>query len=309
MSKLWDDKMKRIFAAAPQDYVSWLLPGARFIGKASLELKTLTRTVSTDALYKAVLDDELVILHVEFQKRTDPDMEKRIWEYNVLATLEHNCPVYSFVIYLMRDGKIEEPPLEWGLAKFKKVHVFQYTNIKLWELTVETLLEEHLTGLLPLCLLTQNGMRHEVAEDIFESLVDKKELLTLALTFASMIFEGETDQQWLKRRIGMLDDIIRETWFYKDLFKEAKELAKEEIYKEAKEEGKEEGKEESLQEFRLAVLDVIQERFPEIVEFAKKQIEPIKESVVLRQLIVQMSAAPTIERARQYIEELGKEKA
>ena len=293
MSKRWDDRMKRIFSAAPQDYVSWLLPGARFIGKASLELKTLTRTISTDALYKAILDDEQVILHVEFQKRANPNMAKRVWEYNVLATLEHNCPVYSFVIYLMKDGKINESPLEWGLSKYAKVHVFQYTNIKLWELTVETLLEEHLAGLLPLCLLTQNGMKHEVAEGIFESLVDKKELLTLALTFASMIFEGEADQQWLRRIIGMLDDIIRDTWFYKDLYKEAKE----------------EAKEESLQEFRFAVLDVIQDRFPEIVELAKIQIEPIKDSVVLRRLIVKMSAAQTAEKARQYIEELGKETA
>ncbi len=268
MSKLWDDKMKRIFAAAPQDYVSWLLPGARFIGKASLELKTLTCTISTDALYKAILDDKQVILHVEFQKRTDPDMEKRICEYNVLATLEHNCPVYSFVIYLIKDGKIEEPPLEWGLAKFKKVHVFQYTNIKLWELTVETLREKHLASLLPLCLLTQNGAKHEFAENIFENLVDKKELLTLALTFASMIFEDEADQQWLKRRIGMLDDIIREIWFYKD------------IYKEGKEEGLEEGKEEGIQVLRLAVLDIIQDRFPTIVSLVKKQIEPIKVSML-----------------------------
>ncbi|GAC1390289.1 MAG: hypothetical protein NVSMB38_07510 [Ktedonobacteraceae bacterium] len=103
----------------------------------------------------------------------------------------------------------------------------------------------------------------------------------------------------------MLDDIIRETWFYKDLFKEAKELAKEQIYEEAKEEGKE----ESLQEFRLAVLDIIQDRFPEIVELAKKHIEPIKDSVVLRRLIVKVSAAQTAEKARQYIEELGKETA
>ncbi len=153
--------MKRIFAAVPQDYVSWLLPGARFIGKASLELKTLTRTISTDALYKAILDDEQVILHVEFQ--------------------------------------------------------------------------------------------------------------------------------WLRRRIGMLDDIIRETWFYQDIY--------------------EEGKEESMQEFRLAVLDVIQEHFPEIIELAKTQIEPIKDSIVLRRLIVKMSAAQTADKAGQYIEELGKETA
>ena len=87
----------------------------------------------------------------------------------------------------------------------------------------------------------------------------------------------------------MLDDIIRETWFYQDIY--------------------EEGKEESMQEFRLAVLDVIQEHFPEIIELAKTQIEPIKDSIVLRRLIVKMSAAQTADKARQYIEELGKETA
>ena len=218
-------------------------------------------------------------------------MAERIWEYNVLAALEHKCPVYSFVIYLMKDGKIEEPPLEWGLSKYAKVHVFRYTNIKLWELTVETLQAEHLAGLLPLCLLTQNGMKQEVAEDIFENLVDKKELLTLALTFASMIFEGEADQQWLRRRIGMLDDIIRETWFYRD------------IRKQGLEEGRGEGKQVGLY---VALLDIIQDRFPSIVDLAKKQIEAIKDPMVLRLLIVEISAVQSAEKARQYIEELGK---
>lgn len=240
MSKIWDDKMKRIFAAAPQDYVTWLLPGGRFVSKVSLELKTLTRTIHTDSLYKVILDGQEVILHVEFQKRTDPNMVKRIWAYNVLTTLEHDCPVYSFVIYLMKDGKIGESPLTWGLPIYEPVHVFRFKNIKLWELNVETLRETNLIGLLPLCLLTQNGMKYEVAEDVFDSLASKKELLALALTFASMIFEGEANQQWLKRRIGMLDDIIRETWFYKDIY--------------------EEGKEEGMQALRLAVLDVIHER-------------------------------------------------
>ncbi len=193
----------------------------------------------------------------------------------------------------MKDGKIEEPPLVWGLPDHESVHVFRYKNVKLWELTVETLLEANLVGLLPLCLLTQGGMKHEVAEDIFDSLVGEKELLALALTFASMVFDAEADKQWLRRRIGMLEDIVRETWFYKDIYQE----------------GKEEGLEEGMQALRLAVLDVIQERFPEVIDLAEKQIAPIKDAVILRRLIVKMSATQTAEKARQYIQELGKENA
>lgn len=92
----------------------------------------------------------------------------------------------------------------------------------------------------------------------------------------------------------MLDDIIRGTWFYQDIYQEGKEV------------GKEEGE---IQALRLAVLDVIQERFPEIIEFAKEQIAPVKDSVVLRRLIVKMSGVQSTERARQYIEELNQETA
>ncbi len=67
MTNIWDDKMKRIFAAAPQDYVSWLLPGAHFVSKVSLELKTLTRTINTDSLYKVILNEKEVILQSSFR--------------------------------------------------------------------------------------------------------------------------------------------------------------------------------------------------------------------------------------------------
>ena len=94
----------------------------------------------------------------------------------------------------------------------------------------------------------------------------------------------------------MLDDIIRETWFYQDIRKQGLE--------EGREEGREQGKQEGLY---VALLDIIQDRFPGIVDLAKKQIEPIKDSMVLRRLIVEMSAVQSAEKARQYIEELGEE--
>ena len=57
----------------------------------------------------------------------------------------------------------------------------------------------------------------------------------------------------------MLDDIIRETWFYQDIRKQGLE--------EGREEGREQGKQEGLY---VALLDIIQDRFPGIVDLAKK---------------------------------------
>jgi hypothetical protein len=87
-----------------------------------LELKFRTRTRHADALYKVLIDGEEALIHIEFQKRADPTMAERIWEYNVLATLAHSCPVYSFVIYLRPTSTIPESPLEWGLPLILSRH-------------------------------------------------------------------------------------------------------------------------------------------------------------------------------------------
>lgn len=40
MVKKWDDGMKRLFWVAPQDFASWLIPGAKYIESVTVELKT-----------------------------------------------------------------------------------------------------------------------------------------------------------------------------------------------------------------------------------------------------------------------------
>src|SRR6202035_5644160 len=101
-------------------------------------------------LYKINWRGQMALLHIEFQKRTDPNMVNRVWEYNVLATLAYACPVYSFVIYLLPATGIPEPRLTWGLEGLENAHVFHFTNVKLWELPVDALKEKGLPGLLPL---------------------------------------------------------------------------------------------------------------------------------------------------------------
>jgi hypothetical protein len=134
-----------------------------------------------DTLFEVNLNGKKALLHVEFQRRPDLQMAQRVWEYNVLATLEHQCPVYSFVIYLTPGGTIPESPLTWGLADYELVHIFHFTNIKLWELPVEDLKKTGLKGLLPLCLLAKDGAQRATASDVFRDIGDNKELLTLAL--------------------------------------------------------------------------------------------------------------------------------
>ena len=287
MVKKWDDGMKRLFWVAPQDFASWLMPGAKYIESVSVELKNQTRTILPDKLDRIEVEEEMALLHVEFQKRADPDMANRVWEYNVLATLQYKCPVYSFVIYPRPVSGISEPEVIWGLKKYPPVHDFHFTNIKLWELPQEALRETGLMGLLPLLILTKDGQQRKVAEEVFDELREagKNELLSVALLLAGLIFTNDSDQRWLERRSTMLEDILRDSWVYQDILKKGME------------EGREEGREEGLQTMRLTILDIVQARFPKIVDIVEQELKSIHDPMLLRRLTFKMSTAKNAHEA------------
>lgn len=81
-----------------------------------------------------------------------------------------------------------------------------------------------------------------------------------------------------------MSDILRETWAYQEILKEGELRAR-----------------------HQDVQDVIHERFPEILPYAKKQLEGIQDAEILRRLIVKMSTVRTAEEAFQYLFTVGKE--
>jgi hypothetical protein len=128
--------------------------------------------------------------------------------------------------------------------------------------------------------LTQGGATHEVVEETIDKLVaaEQYELLPITKLLSSLAFESEDDQEWLTRRFHQMQDILRETKAYQEIMQEGELLA-----------------------LHQAVLDIVQERFSEIVSFAKKQIDDIQDPEILRRLNVKMSIAQTPEEALQYL--------
>src|ERR1700738_1899901 len=98
----WDSAMKDLLRKNPQQFTEWLVEGSTFIEALSIELKRRDTYIHADGLYKVMLQGELVLLHIEFQKRQDPNMAERLLEYNIQANREYGpLPVYSYVIYLV----------------------------------------------------------------------------------------------------------------------------------------------------------------------------------------------------------------
>src|SRR5216683_4065223 len=164
----WDDLMKMLVGANPQHFVTWLLEGAEYKSERSTELKN--RTIEADILYNVTLNGREMVLHIEFQRRRDANMGKRLWEYNVLTTYTSGVPVCSFALYLKKDGSIVKPPYQQVLPDGEVVHLFYFRNVKVWELSTETLKQPGMEGMLPLLPLTRDGARQQAIEEMIASL-------------------------------------------------------------------------------------------------------------------------------------------
>lgn len=280
----WDDSLKMFISENPQDFASWLLEGAQVKRKLFTEFKT--RTIDADALLEVVLNGEDMLLQIEFQSTNDPAIGERLLEYNFEAKREHKLPVHSCVIYLKNDGSVPKSPLSWKLPNGREVLQFHYQSIELGKLSTEALRRAHLTGLLPLLILTKDGATREVVEEVIAGIeaAGKQELLPITKLLASLVFTSGPDKEWIIWRFKQMSDVLRETWAYQEILQEGE-----------------------LRALRQVFQDVVQERFPEIAPFAKKQVDGIEDTDILRRLNVKMSTVQTVEEALQYLLALSKD--
>ncbi len=276
--------MKLLVGANRQHLVTLLLPGAKYISELNTELHG--KTLNADLLYNIRWNGKKSILHVEFQKRRDRDMGRRLWAYNALTVINTGLPVCSFVIYLKKDGNVAQSPFTIELPDDEVAHHFTFRTVKLWELPADIFKRPGVEGLLPLLPLVRNSDGHAVVEDMIASLdaAGKNDLLPLGYAFASMILETPIDRQWLKERFALLKDILEESWAYQEMAASGLQKGLEK----GRQQGLEEGK---LQGQREVVIDIIQERFPELVNMAHKRVNALKDSEELRRLIVKISIA------------------
>jgi hypothetical protein len=147
MANKWDELMKMLVRANPQDFVSFLSQETYYLSDVTNEL--IIRSVDADFLCKAQRKEKEAIIHAEYQRRRDENMGRRMWEYNAATSFLTGLPVFSYAIYLWKQNNIVEPPYtieEDG----EVIHQFYYKNIRLWEEEPETLLKSGLTGMLPL---------------------------------------------------------------------------------------------------------------------------------------------------------------
>ncbi len=283
----WDFWMKELAKREPQALVSWLLPGAKFLGTIDKELQG--RTVQADPLFRVFWRGVEIILHIEFQRKDDKNMARRVWEYNVMTRCIEPYPVYSVVVYLTQQEGIVEPPYIQEDVPGETVHIFFFRNLKLWEVSPEDLKHEDLAGLLPWLPLLKDGNNRETVEDMIAELKarNRTDLLPLGWVFAGLVLEKSEDQEWLRERFTAMRDILEES----------------PVYHWIEEAGVKKGLQQELQDFRQMLMRRVKKRFPVLAPLAEERAAQMEDLKVLNNTIDAVNDAETIEEARRILEE------
>ena len=318
----WDEMMKHLIESHPQDFVSWVLKGARVEGILKQELQ---QTLYADSLIKVVVEEQSAIVHFEFQSVRDPHMGERVLLYNLLAArLNNYIPVWSYVIYLRPDVNIEESPSVRLFPGNKEISRFHYERIDLWTISAEELLAIPATGLLPLVLLTRDGTEPDTVDGMIQKVVDTgdKELLAAAYTLGGLVFKNQDEHSWFKRRFTVFQDILEESWTYQEWKQEITEKAeaaaaikvaqaqaeaaqaqaeaaqtayeiKERLERELAR--LERIQQKALQQSRTTLVNIVAKRFPTSVAFARGVSNALNDLATLSDLTVNISTAQTLE--------------
>ncbi len=111
----------------------------------------------------------------------------------------------------------------------------------------------------------------------------------------------------------MLHDILEESWAYQEMMQKGLEKGLKQGLEKGMEKGLQQGLQEGRQEgelraLRLVIVDIVQERFPEILASVEKRVQTIDDPSLLRLVNVKMSTLPTAKEAQQYIQSVGKDR-
>jgi hypothetical protein len=248
-------------------------------------------------------DSKQQLIHIELQSTNDPMMGDRMVLYHVLARTQYNLPVLSCVIYLRQDGLVPQPPHRWEAADGSVTNEFHYRVIEVANMTSEELRAFGEIGLLPLLPLTKDGATREKVEEMFTDLqvAGNLNLLQIGQLIASLAFSNTrpADQEWALRRYREMYDRLQETPVYKEMTRLATEKARAEALKEAEEARK--------KDLREMLLTIVQARFPKLSRSAKRLASTIDHISTLQNLVLKISTASNLEKARQHLRESSKE--
>jgi predicted transposase YdaD len=132
-----------------------------------------------------------------------------------------------------------------------------------------------------------------------------RELVTLLCLFAGLAFAKEEDQEWVKRRLNMANDFLRESPVYQHILQQGLEQGLERGIEQGLEQGIEQGVEQERKErilsLRQKILALVEAHFPEQKSVTSQLINLIKKPEILEDLFFQVAMAQSGEEVQKKV--------
>lgn len=243
---MYDNTCKFLVENFPTDFATWLL--GKPIALTKLEPSELSvDPIRADSVI--LLESSEVIMHLEFQTKTDDTMPYRMANYYLRLYGKYAAKeIHQTVIYLRPTKSALAYQTNFTTNKLNH----EFNVIRLWEQPTEPF--QQYQGLLPLAVLTKTGNPSETLREVaklIDNIEDRK--VKSNVTAATAIISGlALDHEVIQRLLR--SEIMEESVVYQEILREGLTKGKAEGLAKGKAEGLAKGKVEAANQIALNML-------------------------------------------------------
>ena len=238
-----------------------------------------------DRVYKIRYRNKDYILHLKFESGSDNLMTSRLLAYNSLLYLYYQLPVISIIIYPFRTTVATSPfCVKDDVEEFI---TFRFRTLRLFEEDARKYVDDHVICMYAL-LPTMQNVDHVLLKQAMNELVEfyREDEVALSQQFVWMeIFLNRTDTVSDREKSKILEELN----MYDRLWEENPRV------QQIRAESKLEASQVTAQQL---VVDIIEARFPSLIDLAQQRVRRMTSVEDLRRLAKQIATAPDEATAR-----------
>lgn len=310
--QLYDSTLKSLLQDQADEILNFLIGDVTFI--QALDGEAIKPTaLRTDRFYQIMQSGKIKIAHIELETASDGDLPYRMLEYFAILYKHHRKAIIPIVIYPFQT-KLPETPLVIK-DDDDEILIFRYRIIALWTYQAQEYVDKHLVGLYAF-LPTMAGANYVLLSKALDEMKEwykeqRRRLADHLLWFSTFLYRttvvSHADKERLQRKMQDFESFLEENPFVQKKKEEGIEIGIEKGREQGREQGREEGREEGRKKGRIegeikasqmAVVTIVEGRFPDLVELAQKRVTNINKIDALALMIRMVSTAPDEATAR-----------
>lgn len=301
----WDLVGKALVKECPQDFVTYLAPGATYVGMRETNLQTRldspfgTREIRGDVVPEAKYNGQKLLTGVELQSTKEEGIGGRLLFYSEEYCRLTGLPTRMGVFY---TSHVSDPPASPlvrvipcdPLPEGNEITYFHYKSLAIADTQAAELWALDLDAFCVFSILCRDGGTHANFERVLERLLprqhERKAALAAAFFYASKVMISEEDSEFLERKRAKMEETLEDNWLYQKIYGE--QTAK------AEKRGQAEGEEMGV---KKGITALVQTRFPEILSLVKDRIASLSDLNKLQKILILVGTARTAEEVQQFL--------